>query len=589
MPRSKRLSGVSVGMVAALLLLAAMACTGARSTSTPTKAAGVTSSPAAPTATPTTIREVATPTASAGGVFKVVSTANDWMPAPPAADMAAQQILRTRVTGDIQSGQMDNAILTSNTMNTYLVMNNSKLLRMKFNSSEVVPDVAERWEISPDGKTLTFKLRQGVQWSRGGYGELVADDVVTHFKRMAGILDKEDGTGKYNSLWKANFALVTDMTAPDKYTVQFKFSEPDASFLRATLLYYPGMISKQKAMVDLGGKYQTDLPGTGPFILTKNEPGVKVELTKNPTFFMKGHPYLEKFESYVMLDHSVAELALKTGQLDVDRQITSDEILKRFEANPGDLSVQKMQGTGVQWIYVNQARAPLDNVKLRQALYYAVDWDSWVRDAKSGRAMKVFGVIAPKMLYYDEKCNTQYNYDVAKAKQLLAEAGYPNGTGLKTFEYVTGNTGDDPILAEFIKKYWSAIGVNLNLNIIASALRTERRNKGDYDFLPNGGGAHVFEPTMQMTRYYHSSNVPPGNNNSSYKGVDAEILAAKASYDPVARAKAVCDFLKKTSADVASIAYSSNDLYFIVNKKVQNIQTYDENGDYMPYETWIKK
>ena len=462
---------------------------------------------------------------------------------------------------------------------------------MKYGSTEIVPDATTGWEIADQGKVMTFYLRQGIQWQQN-LGELTAQDVVNHYQRMAGNVDKPDGTGKYTTLWKGNFVQVSSIEAVDKYTVRFKFSKPDASFFRTVLIHRPGPFTKLEAIKSMGDNYQNVVPGTGPYQLVRWEKGVKQEMSKNPNYFIKGLPRLEKVEQIVVADDTVAEPSLRSGQLDADvLKMTNDEVIERLIKDPGNLKVLELKGPGAQFLYVNWTKPPFDNQKFRQALYYAVNWDSWVKDGLKGRATKTYGAIASSNLYYDEKCIKQYDYNPTLAKQLLAEAGFPNGQGLRPITYVASNTLGNPKFVDFSSPFWKDLGIPLDIKIITSAQATERRNKGDYDIYVQGGGNHVLDPAYQAVRYYHSANFPPGNNNSYYKGADDIIDRLVTSFDPADRAKAMCDFLRKTSEDVATIAYAQRHQQSILGSKVDYLGAFDENVGfgYWLLETYMKK
>ncbi|MBC7078611.1 MAG: ABC transporter substrate-binding protein [Synergistales bacterium] len=182
-------------------------------------------------------------------------------------------VVVARLLADIEN--VDPAYITA-VSDQYIATNvYSGLVRYKPGTGEIEPDLAEDWDISPDGLVYTFHLRRGVKWHKG-MGELTSEDVKYSFER---ILDPAT-----KSLNKLYLEQVADIKTPDKYTVQIKLKEPYAPFL-AGLAYRAGWIVNKKG-VEAGGKeYGRQPVGTGPFVFSSYQPGVEVVLAANPDYF----------------------------------------------------------------------------------------------------------------------------------------------------------------------------------------------------------------------------------------------------------------------------------------------------------------
>jgi len=179
---------------------------------------------------------------------------------------------------------MDPALITNS--NDYTIAANiySGLLKFNPKTLEPEPDLAKSWNISPDGLTYTFYLRDNVQWHKG-YGRLTARDVKYSFDR---IMDP-----KTKSRYRTDFQNVKDIEVVNDHTVKIHFKTPDMSFVRKVLCYRPGYIVNQKAIETLKENYKSGPIGTGPFIFDRWEPGSKTILVANKDYFL-GPPKVKK-------------------------------------------------------------------------------------------------------------------------------------------------------------------------------------------------------------------------------------------------------------------------------------------------------
>ncbi|UFJ59779.1 ABC transporter substrate-binding protein [Brevibacillus sedimenti] len=308
----------------------------------------------------------------------------------------------------------------------------------------VTPSLAEKWEISPDGKTVTFTLHKGVTFHNGR--EMTADDVKYSFER---ILNPETG-----SIAKSYFASVDVIEAKDPHTVVFKLKHPDAALLTNMASSFAAIVPKEVA--DLN----KEAVGTGPFILEKNEPGQYVLLKKNPDYFKTGLPKVDAIKFQIMKDEAERLAAIRSGKVDI-ASISADSATL-LEGKPG-VQVKSYQSLEYSYLGINVKKKPFDDPRVRQAISYAVDRNQIVQTVWKGQA-SLTGPISPAAANWalDPAAYDSYKQNLDKAKQLLAEAGYPNG-----FDTVieTASTYPDMVeTAQVLQQQLKAIGINARIN-----------------------------------------------------------------------------------------------------------------------------
>ncbi len=260
----------------------------------PTAPASPTAAPAAPTAVP------AKPTAAAPAPTAAATVA-------PAATVAAvptggnRPSLRVRAAGD--GTTLDPAFFSL--FFDYQVVNNvySALLRYKPGTAELMPDLATNWEVSPDGRTYTFRLRQGVRWHKG-FGEFTSADVKYSIERIMDPATK--------SIWAARYSGVERVATPDPYTVTVSLKEPDAYFLSKVSTYREGFIVNQKAVAQFGQDYARNPIGTGPFVFNRWTPKTEIVLDPNDEYY-GGAPKVGQVTFKVLPEPATAQAAFEKG------------------------------------------------------------------------------------------------------------------------------------------------------------------------------------------------------------------------------------------------------------------------------------
>ncbi|MDR7418415.1 MAG: ABC transporter substrate-binding protein [Armatimonadota bacterium] len=408
----------------------------------------------------------------------------------------------------------------------------SGLVRYKADSLDVEADLAERWRVSPNGKVYTFFLRKGVQF-HGGYGELTAQDVKYSLERILNPATR--------SRYRASLTIIETIEVVDPYTVRITLKAPSASFLAGALAFRPGYITSQKAVEQLGERFQFNPIGTGPFRFVSYTPRQEMVLEAFPRYF-RGAPQAQRIVWKVVPEESVAALALQKGE--INHMIVRDpQVFKQLQRDP-NIVMTATPTTGWWEFTMNTRRKPLDDVRVRRALAHAVDRDTFTRTLLEGMGSPAYSVIPPGMIGHTNDVE-KYPRNVQRARQLLAEAGHPNGFRINVV-YEPAEFAD--LIATALQQWFKEIGVDLQLVKLEAGAWTARRQAGDYDITISG--TTRFDPDQFLTEQFHSESFPPGGNHSFYSAIDQLIEAQRIAINARERARILVEIQKKVAQDV---------------------------------------
>ncbi|MBY5341052.1 ABC transporter substrate-binding protein [Rhizobium leguminosarum] len=419
----------------------------------------------------------------------------------------------------------------------------SRLMDYAPGTPNPVPSLAESFTVSPDGMTYTFKLHKGVKFSNGR--EVVASDVKYSIERAVDPKTQGPGAGFFGAIkgfedeTGGKTTTLSGIETPDDSTVIFNLSRPDATFLHVLAINFASVVPKE-AVEAAAGDFGKKPVGSGTFILKDWTIGQQLVFERNKDYFVKGVPYIDSFKVEVGQEPLVALLRLQKGEVDIAGDgIPPAKFLEIKNSADGAQMIVDGEQLHTGYITLNTKVKPFDNVKVRQALNMAINKERITR-ILNGRATPANQPLPPLMPGYD-KSFTGYAYDVAKAKALLAEAGYPDG--FETVLYST-NTDPQPRIAQAIQQDLAAVGVKAEVRALAQAnVIAAGGTEGEAPMIWSGGMAWIAD-FPDPSNFYGpilgcAGAVPGGWNWSWYCNADLDkrAVAADSMSDPAKAAE----------------------------------------------------
>ena len=421
-------------------------------------------------------------------------------------------------------------------------------------NNEAVPGQAESWTTSEDGLTWTFTMRDGLKWSDGT--DLNAKDFEYSFKRMAnpdtaapyaetclGMIDGFEEAAGFpdadgNPTVEPNLDALNVKASDDGKTLTIVLAYPCSYFDK--IVAFAAMSPVQKATVEANGDAWCTSPDTyvcnGPFMITEWTPSERIVLTKNPNYVGGWDSSKIVSESITLLlleDSSASFAAYNSGEAQLIKDVPTDEIPSLTKAEDGgDFYVDTILGT--YYVSLNLKRDAFKDAKVRRALSLAIDRDYVANTIMQGTYSTADSIVGPGIVdengYFHDNGNApyisaDYEANLAEAKKLLADAGYPNGEGYPTIEYSTNDAGYHVPLAEYLQQAWSDLGITLTISKMEWSSFTAARRAGEYDVARNGWVMDYNDPS-NMVELFCTDN---GNNDGKYSNpdFDAAIEASK--------------------------------------------------------------
>lgn len=357
----------------------------------------------------------------------------------------------------------------------------------------IVADLAEDWEVSDDGLVYTFYLRDTTWHDVPPVNgrKLVADDVVATMKHIMELPGQQ----------AALLAEVESVEAKDEKTVVFTLKEPFAPFLNFIANHFMWILPQEA----IAGEFDLDQAaiGTGPFILNTYEDNVLATFDRNPNYYEEGKPYLDEVVYKIVPDQGARIAAYRTGDSDTISGLSPEELESLLKSTPDTIINEVMMATQ-SLIFMNAEREPFDDVRVRKAISLAVDRQNAVDSIFGGG--ETAGPVNPSLgdwaLPLEEREALQ-PYDPEKAKELLAEAGYPDGFSTKVM--TTDGYGEQVVrLVQWIVEDLKEVGIDAEIEMTEyAAYYTERWPKKDYD-IGVGYQSYLQEADEWLTGQYHT-------------------------------------------------------------------------------------
>ena len=446
---------------------------------------------------------------------------------------------------------------------------------------KIIPDLAESWEIAPDGKAITFKLIKGVKFHDGK--PCTAADVKYTFDT---VRNPPQGVV---SARKALFAVVSAIETPDDYTVRFVLKQPSLSFL--VTLASGWMVVLPKHILEVKGDMKKDLVGTGPFKLKEYVPGVSLELAKNPDYHVKGRPYLDGLKQYVIPDPASTFANFRSGEL-MQYDAMSGDDARRAEKEFGDkIIIQSMPSTSFVGIAYNTKNKPWDDIRVRQAASLAIDRAAALKVAYTGDGV-LGGLTMPgpwSLPAAEIEKIPGYGKDMAanlvQAKKLLTEAGFPNG--FTTTILVRKHQIFEPV-AVFVKDQWTKIGIEAKLDVRETAALNEALNKRDFQVTATGNSYTANDPDV-LGDYVTSGG---SQNYTSLVNKEIDELYAKQSQtlDVAERKKLVNTIERLALSDQGIFLLYWRDRFHGFSRRIRDFKIHPNMDNVRRYQNvWLTK
>ena len=405
-------------------------------------------------------------------------------------------------------------------------------------TTDLRPGLAESYEISDDGMTFTFKLREGVKFHNGR--EMTAEDVKYSLDRVTDPVTQSPGAGFFGSIAGFDAASagggegLSGVTVVDPYTVQIQLSRPDATFLHVMGLNFASVVASE-AVEAAGADFGKTAMGTGAFKLSEWTIGQRLVFEKNADYWREGLPYLDSVTFEVGQEPIVALLRLQNGEVDVPGDGIPPAKFMEVMADPEQAS-RVIEGGQLHtgYITLNVNIPPFDNVDVRKAVNMAINKER-ITQVINGRAVPATQPLPPSMPGYTDGY-AGYSYDVEGAKALLGEAGFPDGFETELFVM---NTDPNPRIAQAIQQDLSQIGITASIQSLAQASVIAAGGEADQAPMIWSGGMAWIADFPDASNFYGpilgcDGAVPGGWNWSWYcnEKIDAMAIEADSMTDP---------------------------------------------------------
>lgn len=356
---------------------------------------------------------------------------------------------------------------------------------LKFDKdNNIVAGCAEKWEQSSDGLTWTFHLRDGLKWSDGS--DLTAEDFVYSWRRVADPLTAAPyGYDLLNVVKGFDEASAPDgdvtklgIAAPDAKTVVVTLSSPCIYFDK--IAAFAVLVPVQKAAIEKAGDSWSTSPDSyvcnGPYYMTEFTDGSQIVFVKNPNYWDAANITFDKIVWHLIEDPNTSYTAYNQNEVQLIKDVPTEEIPALYGNN--EFYIEPLMGT--YYVTFNVKKAPFNDKRVREALSLAIDRTHVAMTIMQGTYSPAKNFVGPGVSgstpgsSYEEETTKKYgdhfniaNYeaDLARAKELLAEAGYPNGNGFPSFEYLTNDASYHKAVAEYLQAAWAELGLTMTVNI----------------------------------------------------------------------------------------------------------------------------
>jgi peptide/nickel transport system substrate-binding protein len=433
-------------------------------------------------------------------------------------------------------------------------------------SMELEPDLAESWE-TPNPTTYVFHLRDDVRFHDGR--PVGAADVVYSFRTMMdGTVQTAKGATVLN--------LIESIEALDDLTVEFRLSEPFAPFLW-------NLVAIAIMPDESGSEIAANPMGSGPFAFEHYLSDTEVVLRSNQDYY-GDPPRLDTIRFKIVPEAVVRGLELRAGSVDIVVNALPADMVEVLRDDPG-LSVLQSDGTNYQYLAFNLEDPLFRDVRVREALAYAIDRDSIIRYLWRNQARRADSVLPPENWAYSEDVS-RYPYDPARARAILDEAGYTN----LSFTYRTSQDETGRLVAAVLQEQFREIGIDMEIRSNEFATFFADVLAGNFQLYSLRWIGGNNDPD-HFNFIFHSDLVPPnGANRSRYSNpqVDQWIELARREADLQVRKQYYADIQRVVSEDLPYVSLWYPDNVAVYNKRIQGMWLFPTGNFEFTSDIWIQ-
>ena len=485
----------------------------------------------------------------------------------------ADQMLRLAITGDPRT--IDVQMTTDEytiPLNVYDRLVEAETIAP--GQSKILPSLAESWDISEDGKTYTLHLRKGVLFHNGE--ELTADDVVYTYDRMLNPATKALNTDILDFVEGAKARLdgtaptVSGLQAVDKYTVKIVLTQPYAAFI-ALLASPQASIYNRKFTEPLGDKYGLSpdtVNGTGPFVLTDYTLNDSQRMEANEKYF-KGRSKLDSVLIRVVPDAETMRMLFESDEIDVfdtDSAITQIPYFTKSEKWKDQ--IRKGPVAGLNYYHINQKIKPFDDVRVRKAFQMGINRQEILDKMFYGEGQLENGILPSGVACYTPATPIEYN--PKKAKELLVEAGYPDGVDI-AFSQVSSWSSKWVDLNQLVQAQLRESGFNTEIKVVDESAYYDMRKGGTINNYPQVWSADFNDPDNFFYTFFSKSGTSVRGFNNDDQEVFDGIEKARGMTNPDERCKLYEQLTERiVQTDAAWVPLFSLNHLFIVQPRVKN-------------------
>ncbi len=456
------------------------------------------------------------------------------------------QVLKVGTDADPSDG-LDPQVVPAHTSIRIMQQMYNQLVGLDENL-KVIPELAESWE-QPDETTYVFHLRQNVKFHNGR--AMTADDVKYSFERI--LTESTGALGNSASYYN----MIDTITADDPYTVTFRLKAVNAPFLPNLANICGSIVAKEVAEGE-NGLTQND-GGTGPFTLVEWVPDNHVSLKKFADYFESGEPKLDGIEFYVMPDMSARIAALRTGNIQL---MLADSASVSLVKDNADIQVISYSTTSTLALLLNLTMPLFQDQRVREAISLAVDRQNMLDLVYNGAAV-VSGFVPASLGHWsvDVSQRADYQQDIAKAKELLAEAGYPNGFEITITAGLLDSIRDCAVV---LQQQLAEVGITATIENAENATYIDEWKNKSYQMMV--GVNNVGTDPSRAVAFYFTTGAAANASGYSNAKVDELCAKAAATTDQAEREKYYDEAIGIILDDVAGITFG-NPMDFLFARK----------------------